>query len=98
MEVKKMQDTAVLRKNPDVITRVILDETIILPVYKKAKEINCIYSLNKVASMVWEMIDGKKSIAVIKERISKEFNTTPNKVENKLNKLLKELKEIKAII
>ncbi|GAG05978.1 unnamed protein product, partial [marine sediment metagenome] len=53
-----MQETVVLRKNPDMVTRVIDDETILLPIYKTSDEINCIYTLNKVASRVWELIDG----------------------------------------
>ena len=93
-----MRDNVTLRKNPTVVTRVILDETILLPVYKSSTEINCIYTLNKVASRVWEMIDGKKNIAVIKKLVLKEFDTTPRESEKELEKLLGELKEIKAVI
>lgn len=93
-----MRDAAVLRKNPKVVTRVILDETILLPVYKSSDEINCIYTLNKAASRVWEMIDGKKNITVIKKRILEEFDTTPRESEKELDKLLEELTEIKAVI
>lgn len=93
-----MQDTAVLHKNPKVVARVILDETILLPIYKNSDEINCIYTLNKVASRVWEMIDGKKNITVIKKRILEEFDTTPRESEKELDKLLEELREIKAIV
>jgi len=97
-EVKKMRDNAVLRKNPNVVTRVILDETILLPVYKRSSEINCIYTLNKVASRVWEMIDGKKNIAIIKKQVLEEFDATPRESEKGLDKLLGELKKIKAVI
>ena len=93
-----MRDNVTLRKNTTVVTRVILDETILLPVYKSSTEINCIYTLNKVASRVWEMIDGKKNIAVIKKLVLKEFDTTPRESEKELEKLLGELKEIKAVI
>lgn len=97
-EVKKMRDKAVLRKNPNVVTRVILDETILLPVYKSSSEINCIYTLNKAASRVWEMVDGKKNITVIKKQVLEEFDTTPRESEKGLDKLLGELKKIKAVI
>lgn len=93
-----MQDTAVLRKNQNMVTRVIDEETIILPIYKTSEEINCIYTLNKVASRVWEMLDGKKNLGRIKEQVLKEFATTPQEVEKELNKLLKDLMEIKAVI
>jgi len=93
-----MTDTTVPRKNKNMVTRVIVDETILLPVYKSSDEINCIYTLNKTASRVWEMIDGKKSIGVIKREILKEFDTTPQESERELGKLIKELTQIKALI
>mgnify|MGYP001586418359 CR=1 FL=1 len=92
-----MQETKILRKNPDMVTRVIDDETILLPIYKTSKEINCIYTLNKVASRIWEMVDGKRTLARIKQLILKEFDAAPQEVDKEMQKLLKDLKEIKAI-
>lgn len=92
-----MQETAVLGKNPDMVTRVIDDETILLPIYKTSDEINCIYTLNKVASRVWEMIDGKRTLGEIKRELLEDFDTTPEEVDEEMQKLLKDLKEIKAI-
>jgi len=92
-----MNENAVVRKNPNIVTRVIGDETILLPIYKSSEEINCIYTLNKVASMLWEKFDGKKSIAEVKKAALKEFSATPAEVDKELEKFVKELKEIKAI-
>ena len=92
-----MPDTVVLRKNPDMVTRVIDDETILVPVYKTSDEINCIYTFNKVASRVWELIDGKKTVTEIKKQVLKEFDTTPEDTDKEMRKLLKDLEEIKAV-
>ena len=93
-----MPDTVVLRKNPDMVTRVIDDETILVPVYKTSDEINCIYTFNKVASRVWELIDGKKTVGEIKGQVLKEFDTTPEDTDKEMRKLLKDFEEIKAIV
>ena len=93
-----MKDTIVLRKNPNMVTRVIDNERILLPVFKTSKEANSIYTLNKVASEVWELINGKKTLADIKKLILKKFDTTEKEVDKEMNKLLKDLKEIKAVI
>jgi len=92
-----MEKKTVIRKNPNMVTRVIADETVLLPIYKTSEEINCIYTLNKVASRVWELFDGRRDVAEIERRILKEFDSTPVEVDRELNKLLKELEEIKAI-
>jgi len=93
-----MQDKVVLTKNPNMVSRMIADEMVLLPVYKTSDEIDCIYTLNKVASLVWNMFDGKRTLAEIKKKILKDFATTPEEMEKELNKFLKELKEIKAIL
>ncbi|MFC1631808.1 PqqD family protein [Candidatus Omnitrophota bacterium] len=93
-----MQKKRALRKNKNMVTRVIDGETILLPIYKSSDDINCIYTLNKVASKVWRMIDGKSSEANIKKRVLKAFDTTPKEVNKEMRKLLQELKEIKAVI
>jgi len=93
-----MQETIVLRKNKDMVTRVIDDEIILLPVFKTSKEANCIYTLNKVASRIWELINDKRTVVEIKKQVLKEFDTTPEEVDKEMAKFLKDLKGIKAIV
>jgi hypothetical protein len=92
-----MHENAVLRKNKNMVTRVIDDEAILMPIYKTSDEINCIYNLNKVGSRLWELINGKRTIAQIKQQVLKEFDTTPGEVDKEMQKFLKDLKSIKAI-
>ena len=92
-----MKETMVLRKNQNMVTRAIDDETILVPIYKTSEEINCIYALNKVASRVWEMFDGKSTLREIKKQLLREFDTTPKEIDKKMQELLKDLKEIKAV-
>ena len=92
-----MRDAVILRKNKGMVTRVIDDETILMPIYKASDEINCIYTLNKVASRIWELIDGKRKISEIKKRVLNEFDTTPEEAGREMEKFLKDLEEIKAV-
>jgi hypothetical protein len=93
-----MHNAMVLRKNKNMVTRVIDDETILLPIYKSSDEINCIYTLNKVASRVWELMDGKKKLDEIKKQLLREFDATPGSIDKEMQVFLKDLKEIKAVI
>jgi len=93
-----MDEKLVLRKNPDMVTRKIDKETILVPIFKTSIDMNCIYTFNKVASDVWDLIDGKKSLKDIKGMILKKFDTTPKEMDKEMSKLLKDLKQIKAVI
>jgi len=53
--------------------------------------------LDKVASRVWELIDGRSSLAKIKKKLLEEFDATEEEIDKKMSIFLKELKEIKAI-
>ncbi len=92
-----MQGNKVFSKNSDMVTRVIEDETILLPIYKTSDEINCIYTLNKAASRVWELLDGKRTLTELQDKLLKEFDTTSEEVDKEMQKLLKDLKEVKAV-
>ena len=93
-----MKDALVLRKNPNIVTRVIDNERILLPVFKTSKEADCIYTLNKVASQVWELIDGKRTLRHIKKLLLKKFDTTQAEVDKEMKKLLVDLRKIKALV
>ena len=58
---------------------------------------NCIYTLNKPAARVWELIDGKRDLSRIKKDILKEFDVNADELDKLMAALLKDLKEIKAI-
>ena len=84
-----MEKDLLLKKNSNMVTRVIEDETILLPICKTSDEINYIYTLNKVASRVWELIDGKRTYSQIKGEILGEFDTTSEEADREMRGLLK---------
>ncbi|MEW6170025.1 MAG: PqqD family protein [Candidatus Omnitrophota bacterium] len=93
-----LSDSLVFKKNPDMVTRKIEGETILVPIFKASDDLNCIYTLNNCASRIWDMIDGKNSIDNIKDKMLKEFDTNEKEAERELKSLFKDLKEIKAVI
>jgi hypothetical protein len=92
-----MKNTDIFQKNKAIVSRLIGEETILLPVCKNSEEINCIYSLNEAASEIWKLIDGKKQLSAIKEAVVKKFDVTPAEVDKELHKLLRDLLVIKAV-
>lgn len=93
-----MQDSLILRKNKDIVTREIEDETLLIPIYKTSDEINCIYRLNDSAAKVWKMFNGKRTLGAIKKQVAKEFVSTSKEIDKGITKLVKELKGIKALV
>lgn len=93
-----LDNKKVFKRNKNMVSRVIAGETILLPIVRTSKEMNAIYSLNKSAACVWELIDGKKSVADIKESLTEKYDAAPSEVEKKVATLINELKNIEAVV
>ena len=73
------------------------DEHILVPIRQKAGELENIYTLSKVASRIWELLDGENKVEEIKNTILQEFEVSPNEAEADLLEFLQQLEEIGAV-
>jgi len=85
------------QKNPDIVSRKIADEYILVPIRQNVGDLESIYTLNEVAARIWELIDGKKKVKEIKDKIMEEFEVTPEEIEKDLTELLQKLEKIDGI-
>jgi len=85
------------RKNPDIVSRKIADETVLVPVRRRIGDIESIFTLDEVGSYIWVLIDGQRQVSQIKERITEEFDVTGQRAEEDIVELLKQLEEVEAI-
>ncbi|MBN1405162.1 MAG: PqqD family protein [Candidatus Omnitrophica bacterium] len=92
-----MDNLKVFKKNSNFVSRSIEDETMLLPIYRTSKDINCIYTFNDAAGRIWQLIDGKRTIGSIKKKLLEEFDVTEKAMDKKLHDFLKDLNSIKAI-
>jgi hypothetical protein len=85
------------RKDPDIVSRKIAAEFILVPIRKNVGDLEGIYTLNEVAARAWELIDGKRKVKEIKDKIVEEFEVAPEEAEKDLAELLQGLEKIAAI-
>ena len=84
-------------KDPNIVSRKIAGEFILVPIRKNVGDLESIYTLNEVGARIWELINGKRKIEEIKEEIVEEFEVTPTEAERDLIELLQKLEKIEAI-
>ncbi len=87
----------VYKKSDSIVFRKIADEFILVPIRQNVGDLESISTLNEVAARIWELIDGKKKVKEIKDKIVEEFEVTPQQAEKDLIEYLKQLKKISAI-
>lgn len=71
--------SATYRKNDGYVTRDIAGEKIIVPVRGHVADLDSIFTLNDVASVIWSHIDGQTTVDGIVEAVVKEFDVEPEK-------------------
>ena len=84
-------------KDPSIVSRNVAGEQILVPIRQKAGEIDSIYTLNEVASRIWELLDGEKQVEEIKNAIVEEFEVSQKEAEEDLLKFLQQLEEAGAV-
>jgi hypothetical protein len=86
------------KRNEHFVYRKIEEETILVPIRDNVGDMACIYKLNEVGALIWENLDGEKTLQDIKDRIAEAFEVSDREAETDLNHFMDQLKEIEAII
>ena len=84
-------------KDPNMVSRKIADEVILVPIRQNVGDLESIYTLNEVAARIWELMDGEMKVREIKDKIVEEFKVTPEEAEADILELLKQLEIVGGI-
>ena len=84
-------------RDPCIVSRKIADEFILVPIRQKAGDLESIYTMNEVASRIWELLDGEKRVAEIGDAILEEFEVSAKEAEADLVQFLQQLEQVGAV-
>jgi hypothetical protein len=68
-------------KETNLVTRDIAGETVIVPVKSNVGDLDSIYTLNEIGTLVWQLIDGKNSVSQIVDAICRAYDVTTEEAE-----------------
>jgi hypothetical protein len=84
-------------KNPDIAFQEIVDEIVLIFIRPEIRHIENVYTLNNVAGRVWQLVDGQKNVAQIRDTIVREFEVLPADAEADLVAFLHQLELTGAV-
>ena len=87
----------IYRKSPEIVSRKIVDEMILVPVRRTVGDVESLYTLNELGGRIWELIDGKRDLPEIRDVIVAEFDADEITIETDLVVFLDQLTEVGAI-
>jgi hypothetical protein len=77
----------------DLVTRRIAGETLIVPVSSGVGDMESIFTLNDVGSLLWERIEARATVAEMVEAVCEEFDVSHAEAEKDVLEFLRSLEE-----
>jgi hypothetical protein len=84
-------------RNQEVVSRKIDGELIIVPIRSGVGDLNCLYTLNPVGSVLWDFMTEGHTIPEMVQRICDEFEVTATQAQKDIEAFLDSLMEEKLI-
>ena len=92
-----MVSTKVYRPSSDVVVRRVGDESVVVPVRNRVGDLDSLFTLNEVASRVWELLDGQRPLDAIAETICAEFEVAPEVAAADIEELMHALEQVHLV-
>ncbi|MCB1069301.1 MAG: PqqD family protein [Verrucomicrobia bacterium] len=89
---------AVCEKNPGVVERNLRNATLLIPVMRDFDELNCLYSLNETARLIWREAGSGRSVADISSQIAETYDVAPDTAQADTEAVIQELLNLKLLV
>ncbi len=77
-----MQLDKIYNKNPEVVSRKVSDEFILVPLSDDIADMDSIYTMNEVGAFIWEQINGEQSVQEIIDHVVNEFEVDEHEAKS----------------
>ena len=81
-------------KDPDVVSREIAGEQILVPIRKKTADMAAIYVLNETGAHVWSLLDGVRSLSEVGAILAESYDVPSETVRADVVDLVGQLQEL----
>ena len=78
-------------KQDNFVTREIAGETIIVPIRSHVADLDSIYTLNEVGTLIWSLVDGETPLNRIVGMVTEEYDTESEQAEKDVIEFLEAL-------
>ncbi len=84
---------SVPRKSSKVVFRKIENEYILVPLMSTSEDAESIFNLNEIGAVIWEKVDGSKSVAGIIDELCREYDADSDTIREDVYAFVKDLHE-----
>jgi Coenzyme PQQ synthesis protein D (PqqD) len=82
-----------VRRSRNIVSRVVADEAIVVPIRRGAADMDSIYTFNETGTMLWAMIEQSRSAADMVRYLESEYGLSAEQAHADMKKFVAELNE-----
>jgi hypothetical protein len=82
-----------VQRSRNVVSRVVADEAIVVPIRRGAADMDSIYTFNETGTLLWAMIEENTSIPELAAHLQSEFGLSAEKAAADTERFLADLSE-----
>jgi len=80
-------------KEKELVTRDVAGEEIIVPIKGHVGDLEGVFTLNEVGSMIWRLIDGQTTVGELMEAVRNEYDVEAGEAEKDVADFLRSLED-----
>jgi len=84
-------------RNREVVSRLIAGEIVIVPIRQGVGDLNSLYTLNPVGSVLWDFMQEGHTVPEMIDKVCEEFEVSAEQAQSDIRKFLDSLLEEKLI-
>lgn len=93
-----MQLDSVFRKAENIVSRKVMDETLLVPITGELASMDNLYSLNETGAFIWEALDGSRSLAEIGRQLGQMYDADAAIIEADMMEIIADLSESGLVV
>ncbi len=93
MSVEKRAGEARIRHSSNVVSRIVAEEALVVPIRGGAGDLESIYTFNDIGTRLWKLIEESRSAAELADYLQKEYGITAELARVDADNFLAELAE-----
>ncbi len=70
----KAQPADVFRQAENIVTRKVMDETLLVPISGQLASMDNLYTLNETGAFIWQALDGSRSLVEISTMLEEQYD------------------------
>ncbi|MCI5161108.1 MAG: PqqD family protein [Candidatus Electrothrix sp. AX5] len=94
----KIKLNSIYRQADNIVTRKVMDETLLVPISGDLASMDELYTLNDTGAFIWQALDGARTLAEIGRQLEQEYDAPLEAIEVDMLEIMSGLAEAGLIV